>query len=72
MFRKVILTLTAIAIVAGAAASPAAAKGKHHPHFFARAALIPLVASEPSCYLVKKSVKTPFGWREKLIEVCDY
>jgi hypothetical protein len=72
MFCKIILALTVIAIIVATGASPAAAKGKHHPHFFARAAVLSVIADEPSCYLVKKPVLTPFGWRKRLVEVCDY
>ncbi|MBX6328496.1 MAG: hypothetical protein IRY89_07960 [Pseudolabrys sp.] len=81
MLRKVALAAglaAAFGIVAlaptGASAFPW--KYHHHHHFHGVGFGIGLYPAydyiaEPDCYVVKRPVKTPFGWRLRRFTVCD-
>jgi hypothetical protein len=80
MFRKSILAISAIAVVGAAALAPTAASAKpwgfgkgwgYHHHWHGGFGVYPTVVAGPDCYYVKQTFATPYGYRTKLVQVCD-
>ena len=76
MIRKLTLALGAIAVLGATALAPTSASAwgwKHHHHrHFGLNLYVPTddyVGSD--CYVVKKPVKTVYGWRMRRFTVCD-
>ena len=78
MFRKSLLALSALAVIAGAALAPTSAsagwKGKHWGHhwghgFYGHSYYYPVGGYYGGCW-IKKWIDTPFGPRLKRIYVC--
>ena len=76
MFRKLVLTLGATAVIAAAALAPTAASAKHWHHWghhwHGGIALYPSAYAYASdCYVVTKPVWTIYGKIYKKVVVCD-
>jgi len=74
MIRKLVLALGATAAIAGFALTPTSASAfGWHPHWnhFRVGIYAPIYTDGSDCYVVQKSVKTPFGWRLRDVTVCD-
>ncbi len=81
MFRKIILALAATATIGAAALTPTAASaawvgGWHRPFHawhgprFGVGFYAPAYAFAPSCYIVRRWVRTPYGPRPRPVRVC--
>jgi hypothetical protein len=83
MFRKLVIVLGATAAVAAAALAPTAASahwhggGWHggwghgwHGRGFGFGIYAPTFVAAPDCYLVKRVVATPYGYRVRRVQVC--
>lgn len=87
MFRKLIIAAAATAALGAAALAPTSASAApgwhgpghhgHHGHHgwrgrgFGFGFYGPTYVAGPDCYLVKRVVKTPYGYRVRRISVCD-
>jgi len=74
MFRKLVIALSATAILGAAALAPTAAsakwKGKHWHHNSVRILVAnPLIYD--NCYLVRRTVLTKHGLRIRYFRLCD-
>jgi hypothetical protein len=77
MLRKLTLGLVAAASLSAMALAPTAASagpwggGWHHHHHFGPGFGIGYIGVDDGCYVVRR-VPTPFGYRLRTINVCEY
>jgi hypothetical protein len=80
MFRKLTLAIAATAALGAAAFAPTAASAHWHGghgHWFGHGfghgfgIYAPVYVGAPDCYITKRLVETPYGLRERRVEVCD-
>ncbi len=81
MLRKLTLGLVAAASLGAMALAPTAASagpwgggwgwGFHHHHHFGHGFGLGYIGDDDGCYVVRR-VPTPFGYRLRTINICEY